>query len=60
MLYICVKVCVCINLTAVPEVIDCGSCLAGSKREVVLEVKNSGGEGKFSIRHQDTSHQVCP
>ena len=47
-------------LLLVPEVIECGSCLAGGRREVELEVKNSGGEGRFSLRHtSDINQQVC-
>jgi hypothetical protein len=43
----------CLSL---PEVIECGSCLAGGRMEVELEVKNSGGEGRFSVR-ATTHHQ---
>ncbi|CAI8007765.1 Deleted in lung and esophageal cancer protein 1 [Geodia barretti] len=43
----------CLSL---PEVIECGSCLAGGRMDVDLEVKNSGGEGRFSVR-ATTHHQ---
>ena len=42
--------------------IECGSCLAGGRMDVDLEVKNSGGEGRFSVRattHHQHHQQVC-
>jgi hypothetical protein len=45
----------CLSL---PENIECGSCLAGGVREMVLQVENTGGEGRFCLRHSDThKHQ---
>ena len=44
---------------AVPENIECGSCLAGGVREMVVQVENTGGEARFSLRHPDPhKHQV--
>ena len=54
------KCMMCVYLCfAVPENIECGSCLAGGVREMVLQVENTGGEGRFCLRHSDThKHQV--
>ena len=41
----------------VPEVLECGCCLAGDKRELVVQVENSGGEGRFLLCHVDTLSQ---
>ena len=41
-----------------PESIDCGCCLAGGVRKIVLQVDNTGGEGRFSIRHPLKEDQV--
>lgn len=41
----------CCELISVPESIDCGCCLAGGVKELLLQVHNTGGEGRFTIRH---------
>ena len=47
-------------MRAVSEHIECGSCLAGGVREMVIEVENTGGEGRFSLSLSDSQqHQVC-
>ena len=33
----------------VPSVLDCGYCLAGSRKTVTIECCNNGGEGNFQL-----------
>ena len=40
--------------TAVPVYLDCGACLAGSSRELVVACQNEGGEGGFVLYTGDT------
>ena len=40
---------------AVPQELDCGHCLAGRTKTVVMRCDNFGGEGKFKLFPLDTS-----
>ena len=48
--------CTCAS-SAVPEVIDCGCCLVGGEKVLLLECENRGGEGSFWMREDTDTRQ---
>ena len=58
-LYICTSLDMCVlivhvHVCVVPQELDCGHCLAGHTKTVVMRCDNFGGEGNFKLFPMDT------